>query len=152
MSSLQSPKPGHSYLSSHNTVIRVVNITCHPSLSNPTQDAALREKFCLRCCNIGDSFQSAHHHLLTPSSLKQSQMPSDFPRGLPFSIRVTVVLNVYCNSSCPLQTASILHCVSGLGERGKISGNRLAKPQRAHSSWKVSLRNCSFLYRCVSSP
>lgn len=63
----------------NHVAISVVNTTLHLPCSSLV-------KLCLRWCNTGDSFQSAHPppHLLntTPLSPQQSQMPAGFPGGL----------------------------------------------------------------------
>lgn len=63
----------------NHVAISVVNTTLHLPCSSLV-------KLCLRWCNTGDSFQSAHPppYLLntTPLSPQQSQMPAGFPGGL----------------------------------------------------------------------
>lgn len=92
----------------NHVVMKMVNACTSFTFSFPALlDAALRKKLCLRCCNIGNSFWSAQHHLLNtvPLSWKQSQMPQISPEDwLPLSLRVIISVDVHCNCYYPTFT------------------------------------------------
>ena len=103
---------GERCSSPKHVVMSMVNTTLHLSLSSPAEEAALREKLHLRCCDIGNSFQSAPHNLLstTPLSLEQRQMPQTCPERIDFFSLAEMfqfIVTVIVPSPTPLQ------CVSG---------------------------------------
>lgn len=83
-------------------LMRVVNTTLHLSLSIPTQDAVLKEKLCLRCFNTGESFQSAHQHLLNPTITKAKPNAFRLPRRTDFFSPSELLLHLMFITTVPI--------------------------------------------------